>query len=51
MLNLTRQQQTVLILVLLLLASGWAVKTWRAAHPGDRENAGAPETPAAATAE
>jgi hypothetical protein len=33
MLNLTRQQQTVLCVVLLLLVSGWAVKAWRQAHP------------------
>jgi len=30
---LTRQQQLVLGVVLLLLLTGWAVKAWRAAHP------------------
>lgn len=33
MLHLTRQQQLVLSLILFLLLTGWAVKTWRAAHP------------------
>jgi hypothetical protein len=33
MLNLTRQQQTFLCVVLLLLLTGWAVKAWRAVHP------------------
>src|SRR5437667_11885284 len=33
MLNLTRQQQTVLVLVILLFLLGWAVKAWRTAHP------------------
>jgi hypothetical protein len=32
-LNLTRQQQTVLGVVILLLLVGWAVKAWRTAHP------------------
>jgi len=31
--RLTKQEQLVLCLVLLLLLTGWAVKTWRAAHP------------------
>jgi len=33
MLNLTKQQQTFLCVVLLLLLTGWAVKAWRTAHP------------------
>jgi hypothetical protein len=33
MINLTRQQQLVLVLVILLLLTGWTVKTWRTAHP------------------
>jgi hypothetical protein len=33
MFNLTRQQQLVICLVLLLLLTGWAVKAWRNAHP------------------
>jgi hypothetical protein len=33
MLNLTKQQQTVIAAVLLLLLIGWTVKAWRAAHP------------------
>jgi hypothetical protein len=31
--RLTKQEQFVLIVVLGLLLSGWAVKTWRTAHP------------------
>ena len=30
---LTKQEQTVLCIVLGLLLTGWAVKTYRAAHP------------------
>jgi len=30
---LTRQEQLVLCIVVGLLLTGWAVKTWRAAHP------------------
>jgi hypothetical protein len=30
---LTKQEQLVLCIVLGLLLTGWAVKTWRAAHP------------------
>jgi hypothetical protein len=30
---LTKQEQMVLCLVMLLLLTGWAVKTYRAAHP------------------
>ena len=33
MLRLTRQEQTVLIVVILLLATGWAVRTFRSAKP------------------
>ncbi len=31
--RLTRQEQTVLCVVLSLLLVGWAVKTYRASHP------------------
>jgi hypothetical protein len=31
--GLTKQEQLVLCVVLGLLLTGWAVKTWRAAHP------------------
>lgn len=31
---LTRQQKLVLGMVLFLLVTGWAVKTWRLARPG-----------------
>jgi len=31
--HLTKQEQLVLCIVLGLLLTGWAVKTWRAAHP------------------
>jgi len=31
--SLTRQEQLFLCIVLGLLLTGWAVKTWRAAHP------------------
>jgi hypothetical protein len=30
---LTKQEQMVLCIVLLLLLTGWAVKTYRVAHP------------------
>ena len=33
---LTKQEQLVLCLVLGLLLMGWAVKTYRAAHPAAR---------------
>jgi hypothetical protein len=33
MINLTRQQQLVIGVVILLLLTGWAVKAWRTAHP------------------
>jgi hypothetical protein len=33
MAHLTRQEQFVLVIVLGLLLTGWAVKTWREAHP------------------
>jgi len=33
MLRLTKQEQLVLCLVLGLLLTGWAVKTYRLAHP------------------
>ena len=31
--SLTKQEQLVLCVVLGLLLTGWAVKTWRTAHP------------------
>ena len=31
--RLTKQEKTVLCIVLGLLLTGWAVKTYRAAHP------------------
>jgi len=33
MFKLTKQQQLFLCVVLLLLLTGWAVKSWRTAHP------------------
>ena len=33
MVNLTKQQQFVLVMVILLFLGGWAVKAWRMAHP------------------
>ena len=30
---LTKQEQMVLCLIVVLLLTGWAVKTWRTAHP------------------
>jgi hypothetical protein len=30
---LTKQEQMALCLIVLLLLTGWAVKTWRTAHP------------------
>ena len=33
MVNLTKQQQFVLVMVILLFLGGWAVKAWRTAHP------------------
>ena len=30
---LTKQEQLALCLIFVLLLTGWAVKTWRAAHP------------------
>ena len=33
MLNLTRQQQLVIVLVIFLFLTGWTVKAWRTAHP------------------
>jgi hypothetical protein len=40
---LTKQEQLVLCIVLGLLLTGWAVKTYRAAHPP--ETASQPATP------
>jgi len=37
-LRLTRQEQLVLCIVLSLLLVGWAVKSWRTAHPSARSN-------------
>lgn len=33
MFKLTKQERTVLIAILLLLATGWGVKAYRTAHP------------------
>ena len=33
MVQLTRQEQLVLCVVIALLLTGWAVKTYRTAHP------------------
>jgi len=33
MFGLTRQQEWAIGLVIFLLLTGWAVKTWRLAHP------------------
>jgi hypothetical protein len=33
MLQLTKQEQTVLIIVILLLLTGWVVRAYRTAHP------------------
>jgi hypothetical protein len=35
--SLTKQEQLVLSIVMGLLLTGWAVKTWRAAHPAATE--------------
>ncbi len=32
---LTKQEQMALCLIFVLLLTGWAVKTWRTAHPAD----------------
>jgi hypothetical protein len=33
LINLTRQQQIVMVTVILLFLTGWVVKAWRTAHP------------------
>ena len=33
MMHLTKQEQLVLCVIIGLLLVGWAVKTWRTAHP------------------
>lgn len=33
MLHLTRQEQLVLTVLVALLLTGWAVRSWRTAHP------------------
>ena len=38
MFQLTRAQQQFLCVVLLLLLTGWAVKSWRLAHPRPAAN-------------
>jgi hypothetical protein len=46
--GLTKQEQLFLVIVLGLLLTGWAVKTYRTAHPvATKQSEGAP--PAAAT--
>ncbi|MGA3284514.1 MAG: hypothetical protein ABSD57_08655 [Verrucomicrobiota bacterium] len=44
--GLTKQEQLVLCIVLGLLLTGWAVKTYRAAHPlvGTKPGEGPPTT-------
>jgi len=44
--QLTKQEQTVLCVVLALLLVGWAVRAWRLAHP--KAGAEAPPRPARA---
>ena len=39
MLRLTKQERTVLTVVILLLLTGLAVKAWRTAHPPKTQNA------------
>jgi hypothetical protein len=36
--RLTRQEQFVIVAVLLLLLTGWAVKVYRTAHPPAESN-------------
>jgi len=45
--RLTKQEQLVLCVVLGLLLTGWAVKTYRAAHPAGMNPAMAGEGPPA----
>lgn len=40
--RLTRQEQLVLCIVLALLLTGWAVKTYRTAHPPEAAVKAAP---------
>lgn len=40
--HLTKEQQTVLCVILFLLLSGLAVKTWRVTHPPRDQAAAAP---------
>jgi hypothetical protein len=47
--RLTKQEQLVLCVVLGLLLTGWAVKTYRAAHPAGTNPAMAGEGPSAPT--
>jgi hypothetical protein len=47
--GLTRQEQLVLCIVLGLLLTGWAVKTYRAAHPAGMNPATAGAGPPPAT--
>jgi len=46
--GLTKQEQLVLGIVLGLLLTGWAVKTWRAAHPAGMQQVGGAPPPTAA---
>jgi hypothetical protein len=44
--HLTKEQQTVLCVIILLLLTGLAVKTWRTAHPSSQAAATrAPQKP------
>lgn len=45
MVRLTKQEQLVLCLILGLLLTGWAVKTYRTAHPAQASNQSTPAAP------
>jgi hypothetical protein len=47
--RLTKQEQLVLCVVLGLLLTGWAVKTYRTAHPRTLHTSATPGTPETAT--
>jgi hypothetical protein len=48
-LNLTRQEQRILIVILGLLFLGWMVKSWRLAHPPETAPLNPPELKSDAT--
>jgi hypothetical protein len=43
MIHLTKHEQLVLCVILGLLLTGWAVKSWRTAHPPSSPAATAPD--------